>query len=663
MDGPELERAMWKVLVDHGLDSKKLAVFSGADSAVIAKQICEQMGIICEGWHVDLVQSWVLSAGTTEPFQKRLRGDHLQDPLLVGSCRQQQLSKQSSSSSSSRIVRASDVDMLWTPLSSRQRQQREQVEAKSQHESALKDKWSRELYKELLKIQAPVLNGMEFCTNQARIHVAIAGKTRASTLKRYVKAWKDWQLWKGNTWGDESFVHPGMFCEYLFSRFDEPCGSTVPNFICKAISWFEKTAGFAESEMVASARAVVQIRDYITEKLSSSSPPVRRAPRYPSVVVEALEALVVDTQQLMGMRVIAWVKLLKIWGALRFDDMQKIKPAELHLTGGRLTTTLRVTKTSGPGKRIQELPVCVSENAFVWDSDWLQEGFQLLRESADFDRDYLLPKFTDNWGGFQRRYATYQDVTSYSCHLRKHLVSYYDFSTLLPEELSSFWTEHSERATLPTALAMLGVDTVKKDLVGRWKPEASDAYVRSYNGLVAQMQLKYGKAMRKHNRFKLLDEIDVVESADAWLRDRKTEISEYERADLIATFMASLDSFTAYDQLGMPQPLDGVEEETDMTELQEHVDETSQQKAQRDTGYIVVTTARNCKRLHKAKGGCWMAREKIFKESVEFDDKPMETEYTHVCRICWPKIEQQDESSGETSSDTAATSSSSSSSS
>ena len=40
----------------------------------------------------------------------------------------------------------------------------------------------------------------------------------------------------------------------------------------------------------------------------------------------------------------------QIWGGLRYDDLQKIKPGELHLTNGRLTTLLRVTKTSGPGR-------------------------------------------------------------------------------------------------------------------------------------------------------------------------------------------------------------------------------------------------------------------------------------------------------------------------
>eukprot|EP00435_Cladocopium_sp_Y103_P056842 s1981_g19.t1 len=437
-----------------------------------------------------------------------------------------------------------------------------------------------------------------------------------------------------------------MLCEYLFCRFDEPCGATIPNFICKAIAWFEKVAGFSEAEMIATSRVVVQVRDYITEKLATDAPPIRRASRYPAVAIESLEATVLDNELSVGMRIMAWVKLLKIWGALRYDDLQKINPAQLHLTGGRLTTTLRVTKTSGPGKRVQELPVCISEYAYAWDPAWIEQGFHLLKTHASFERDYLLPKLIDNWGGFQHRYATYQDVTSYSCHLRKRLLSYYDFSAIFPEDLASFWTEHSEHATLPTALAMLGVEGSKRDMVGRWKPDASDTYIRSYNGLVAQLQKKYGKAIRKPNRFRILDEIDIAESAEAWLRNRKTEIAEMERGDIVNSLMASMDSFAIQGDPGVPHDLPEEEEQLDVVEASAEDEHHEEQKTKRSSGFIVVTTARNCKRLHKAAGGCWMAREKIFKDSQEFDDKPEESQYTHVCRVCWPKTAEGEDSSG-----------------
>ena len=661
MEAEELSKEMWKILVSFGFNDKKLSVFDVSDADGIALQICEQMGVICEGVHVETVRGWLTSVSASEPYQKRLRGDLQQDPLHVGSHLQQSLSSSSWNSTKVSALGKTQFEDSWKPLSSRQRILRDQTTAKFEYESAQKDQWSKELYKELLKINAPILQGVEHCVGQERLHVAIAGKTRSSTLKRYLKTWRDWQAWRTSTWGDTEITHPGMFCEYLFCRFDEPCGASVPNFICKAVAWFEKIAGIRESEMVATSRVVIQVRDYVTGKLAAEAPPIRRAPRYPSVAIESLEAMVVDNEFPVGLRVVAWVKLLKIWAALRYDDVQKIHPSHLQLMGRRMTTTLRITKTSGPGKRIQEMPVCISEYAFVWDPDWLQQGFHLLKTHASFERDYLLPKLTEDWGGFQRKYATYQDVTSYSCCLRKRLTSYYDFHAVLPEDLSSFWTEHSERATLPTALAMLGVENKKRDLVGRWKPEASDIYVRSYNGLVAQLQNMFSKALRKPERFRILDEIDVAESADAWLRNRKTEIAESERNDIIQTLMRSMDSFAIQGDGVFQQghvPGDGPDDV--LEDIQDEAGE-SDPKTKRNSGFIVVTTGRNCKRLHKTQGGCWMAREKIFKESQEFEDKPDETQYTHVCRVCWPKISEGDDSSGETSSDSGQSSSSSSS--
>ena len=55
----------------------------------------------------------------------------------------------------------------------------------------------------------------------------------------------------------------------------------------------------------------------------------------------------------------------------------------------------------------------------------------------------------------------------------------------LPSTVQGYWTEHSERSVLPTALAILGVTDSEKDILGWWKPEGSDTYVRSYGGRVA----------------------------------------------------------------------------------------------------------------------------------------------------------------------------------
>jgi hypothetical protein len=52
-------------------------------------------------------------------------------------------------------------------------------------------------------------------------------------------------------------------------------------------------------------------------------------------------------------------------------------------------------------------------------------------------------------------------------------------NALIPHGWERFWTEHSERATLSSGLAALGVQKPERDLLGRWKPEGSDQYART----------------------------------------------------------------------------------------------------------------------------------------------------------------------------------------
>ena len=105
------------------------------------------------------------------------------------------------------------------------------------------------------------------------------------------------------------------------------------------------------------------------EALSGGAPLTKRAPRYPTMLLVKIERYVLDDGEPSALKIFGWVKLLKTWASLRWSDLQAIKPADLRLTDGRLATTLRKTKTSGPTKRIKELPVCVCESPLA--RDWI----------------------------------------------------------------------------------------------------------------------------------------------------------------------------------------------------------------------------------------------------------------------------------------------------
>ena len=60
-------------------------------------------------------------------------------------------------------------------------------------------------------------------------------------------------------------------------------------------------------------------------------------------------------------------------------------------------------------------------------------------------------------------------------------------------EVQGYWTEHSERSVLPTGLSLMEVPPQDKDLLGRWKPEGSHTYARTFAERVARLQALFAK--------------------------------------------------------------------------------------------------------------------------------------------------------------------------
>ena len=337
-DGGREEQQLWRALCGSSLTGKKLAVFEATDAGDIAAQLCTAVGLVYESRYGSLVASWIRQAKEDEPVRKRLRGEHTMDPLHL---QRWELERAVRGLSSGSGRRQPSLDDGWMPrpLSSRPRDG-EQARARQQQEDEMRDKWAVELYNEMKAIAAPAVTELEICVDRNRLPAALAGKTRASTLRRYVKTWRDWRNWLEGAKGgwDQSSV--AAFCEYLFHRFDQPCGPAVPPFIVKAVAWFEKTSMLPSWDRVADSQLVKSVRDHVVGVLSRKSPPVKRAPRYPAVVFEAFEDVVLDDRRCVGFRVMAWVKLIKLWGTLRYDDVQKIIPKELKFTWGQVDDCL-----------------------------------------------------------------------------------------------------------------------------------------------------------------------------------------------------------------------------------------------------------------------------------------------------------------------------------
>ena len=261
-------------------------------------------------------------------------------------------------------------------------------------EERLLDIWCRKLRDELLLINAPVLASLQGSLDPDRAALLLTGSTRASTLKRYLGYYRQWRLWLGEAKLRQPPGRPSDLVDYLLARRDEPCGRSAPEAILKAIVWVERVAEFEETLRATHGRLAWAAKDKITEILSEGARLIKRA-----------EALVIDVGHATGWRIWAWAKLVKVWASLRWSDLQAIIPAELSLVEGRLTTV----QTSGPSRRVKELPVAISEHAYFFRSTWLRVGFDLLRTHANYKRDYLLPRLNQD-GLLEKKPASYVDA-------------------------------------------------------------------------------------------------------------------------------------------------------------------------------------------------------------------------------------------------------------
>ena len=230
------------------------------------------------------------------------------------------------------------------------------------------------------------------------------------------------------------------------------------------ISFYEK-AGAVEIQERLSAHPLwlAAVRD-AAARLAAKAPLPVKAARFPILFVTGLEDLVMDVGTPSFSRFMAWVRLVKLWAALRSDDTEGLVPRDLRLTTTGMEGLLQRTKTSGPGRKHRYLPFYVHKKAYLLHPGWLQTGFELLSNGPyAYPRDYLVPVADTDYTGPVQRMARYSDRAIYGRKVLQALHppglpdAAYSYLAAFPQA-ASFWTEHSERNFLPTIAALMGFD-------------------------------------------------------------------------------------------------------------------------------------------------------------------------------------------------------------
>jgi hypothetical protein len=488
----------------------------------------------------------------------------------------------------------------------------------------------------------------------------LVGKSRPATLAKRVRAWEIFSKWlmgdRGRSWP----VGPVDLVDYLAARVAEGCPPSLPEGFRSAVLWIEARSGLAPDEMYGRSEFFRKNVDRADVLAMTDAEAVQKAPRFPVVVIGALECKVMSTRALLGLRIMPWARLLKVYGTMRWDDLQRLKPRDVHLRAGGLVGRLSQTKTSGAGKKVRDLPLYIPKHAFTLQEEWLETGHALwsLPALGSRDRDYFLPRFTSDLEDTFDVPASSSDLATLGRLVLEQLVTPVSGTdaegkvgwnegptTLVPRPLLGGWTGHSERCTLPSIYAAMGVPKSERDPLGRWSPTGSDDYVRTYRALVSSLAYKFRAMLAEGNVVAATDEEEAFDEARLYA----SRLGNIEPQILQESADRMWETAKVFYALWAMDP--GVGRSVVRPEavvLSQVVEDRDEMETAR---FIIVMSKKGAMlRLHRS-DGCSQARALSFAsyEFCDLDPVPQNL-YSHYCHTCWPRVPPPGEPRGSSSS-------------
>jgi hypothetical protein len=363
----------------------------------------------------------------------------------------------------------------------------------------------------------------------------IAMGRRLGTLRQHVRNISRMAQFCTVSFGYGWFRQPRDFFDLISSRLAEPCGKHVPRALFNSVIFAEQAAELEEGLRLSKNQGV---RNFLKEVESAggwkTGRVVKKAQPFGVVMILALEDLVMRSAAQAYMRWYAWIKLLKVWAALRWSDLQGIPNDFLHLRhDGVLEGKITRSKTSGQGKRVEVMYFYVAPEAFLLCKNWLRTGWELnlelSRQSGLHGRDYMVPKPTVDLSGFRKAIVKYQDAVTMSRALllalraEVHLEGQEgpgESRALLIQMATGFWTEHSERGTMATYMQMSQVAPEIRKMVGRWSFSQEEEYMRHLETSIRGAQAKVAAFLKSWDPSLRVLEDQIIANLGNYLRER-----------------------------------------------------------------------------------------------------------------------------------------------
>ena len=535
----------------------------------------------------------------------------------------------------------------------------------------------------LKSARVPVWTQAQLASDPESAMVSVVGKRRARTLRTRYRTWRRVRVWLQCVFQIEWPQHVGHMLDFLRDLEGEHCPRSLPDSIGAALSFFEGISGIPQPLQICQHVLWKNNLADCVRRLQSRSggTTVHKAPMFCISMILSLELFVVSGQPLY-LRFLGFCKLLKLWLTLRWDDLQSgLSPARVSLGKFGMRGILTQTKTTGPGKRILEVPVYLHRQASWSGVDWLAEGFAILQsEQFAFARDYFMPRPGKDWNCCVRKPLTYGHAAglsrkllgSLTCVERCELTGDWTETAqaLLPGCLPLYWTEHSERNFVPSVAAAEEIPKDDRDVAGRWgiSSKQSGEYVRTARAIVLRVQESILKSISGVTVCKY-DEDELFTELWNWVRVREpsTEDQHLRYIQALAIDKEVVENCCLHQAWPVqrsgetqeaPLVIPGQTTEGDKDLLNPSGDSDEVTVPGPFDVYWASISKSGFRRLHKI-GGCTTNRLECDRWELLTIKQAKERKSDKPCLRCWPDLKMQGfESSGSDSSEDSESSSS-----
>ena len=421
---------------------------------------------------------------------------------------------------------------VWPSRYARRMAGEKDQEQRSKLEEEERDRLTRDLVLVLRKAGLLEKNkeDQDVLENQQWLTKRHAMGRRPSTLRQHVRLGRKLVNYAKHSYGVPWFREPTEVMEYVAQRLEEPCGKSVPGSVWSTLRFLEESAEVPEAKRISRDGSLKNFFAEVSRHPSWAEGNPRSSAKVLCLsAVLAWEKIVAAEGEKEYVRVFAWFKLIKLWGALRWDDTLAIPPSSIELRDGRgLKGKIMRSKTTGEGRRVEILEFYISEDAWLQWPYWLRVGWQLFVEMGkkfgNLGRDFLLPRPDKHLRGFRGSMVRYAEAMSMARALAK--VSSVENGMLgqllvTLQDTSGFWSEHSERVTIISWAAALGIDKEARKRWGRWQASTDEEYVKTSMTMVCEGQRQLAEKLRLNmHRVDEIEDDSVLLELAAWLSSR-----------------------------------------------------------------------------------------------------------------------------------------------